>query len=89
VRSAAVAAARVEEIKKRIHEQLLDMIMPNGKALRDCTGADCTRFGKKDMQRGRWLLRLGDEVGPRQRVGKVLNEKQVAALKRGTAKEAA
>jgi len=82
-------AAAIKRAGAKFQRQLLDTIMPNGKPLRDCTGADCTRFGKTDIQRGQWLLRLGDEVGPRQRVGEALSEKQVSALKRTTAKEAA
>jgi hypothetical protein len=63
----------VAEAKAKIVERLLDMIMLNGKLLRDCTGADCIRLGG-------WLTRVGKKVGPKQRVGEVLSEQQLRAL---------
>jgi hypothetical protein len=36
----------------------LDMVMPNGKKLRDCTGTECIGFGQQ-------FIRLGEHVGDR------------------------
>ena len=74
--------AAVNAAKARLRARLLDLVMPNGKPLRDCTGKDCERFGKADEQRGRWLRRIATEVGPRRRVGVVLSERQLAELRR-------
>jgi hypothetical protein len=73
-----------EHVREQAEKMLLDLLMPNGKALRDCTGAECDRFGKADEQRGRWLQRVAAEVGPTRRVGDVLGEKQLKTLMRAT-----
>ena len=56
--------------------KLLDLSMPNGKPLRDCTGSDCKKFGG-------WLGKIAAKVGARQKVGSVLSEAQVRKLNRG------
>jgi hypothetical protein len=58
-----------EHIEKRAKLILLDLLMPNGKALRDCTGTDCRKFGG-------WFSRIADRVGSK-KVGDVLSEKEV------------
>jgi hypothetical protein len=68
--------------KAKVRARLLDLLMPNGMALRDCTGQQVENFGKADEQRGRWLQRVAAEVGPDKRVGEVLGEKQLKALLR-------
>jgi hypothetical protein len=52
---------------------LLDLAMPNGKSLRDCTGKDCAKAGG-------WLAKLAAKVKPAQKVGDALSEKEVRAL---------
>ena len=52
---------------------LLDLIMPNGKALRDCTGREC-------RQAGGWLTKIADRVGDRGVVGATLDEQQIAVI---------
>jgi hypothetical protein len=36
---------------------VLDLIMPNGKRMRDCTGADLKKFGDLLLKRGESLLK--------------------------------
>jgi hypothetical protein len=65
-----------------VRSALLDLLMPNGKPLRDCTGGECERYGKADEQRGLWLQRVAAKVGPDKHVGEVLDERQLKALMR-------
>jgi hypothetical protein len=59
------------EIKRRATRMvLLDLAMPNGKALRDCTGRDCKKAGG-------WFTKLAKMIKPDDVVGKVLSETQV------------
>lgn len=68
------------QVKERIQEEaalmLLDLTLPNGKALRDCTGGECAALGKK---MGSWLGKLAKAVKADQLVGEVLTEDQVRA----------
>jgi hypothetical protein len=63
-----------EHIKTQAKIILLDLMMPNGKALRDCTGIDCRKFGG-------WFGRIADKVG-RKKVGDVLSEKEIRNLRK-------
>jgi hypothetical protein len=38
---------------------VLDLIMPNGKRMRDCTGAEMEQFGNLLLKRGEFLLKQG------------------------------
>src|SRR5262245_10721749 len=51
-----------EEMKAKMRTRLLEVIMPNGKALRDCTGTDCVKFGRTQERNGRWLISVGTKV---------------------------
>jgi hypothetical protein len=51
---------------------LLDMVLPNGIALRDCTGDDCRSAGG-------WLRKVGDLVGDN-KVGDVLDENKLRSI---------
>ena len=62
-----------EHIKREAKILLLDMIQANGKPLRQCTGAECTRFGG-------WLAAIAEKVGAKQIVGDVLTEQDVRRL---------
>ncbi len=81
-RMAKQAKAEVIKGKLRDHIQevaetiLLDMVLPNGKALRDCTGKQCAKAGG-------WLARVAEKVKPNQKVGVALSESQVRDLWRG------
>lgn len=74
--------AKMRRVKAEMRARLLDLLMPNGKPLRDCTGTECEQFGKADEQRGRWLQRVAEEVGADKRVGDVLDEPKLKALMR-------
>ena len=71
----ADAIAKHAETVRSIKEQitLLNWEMPNGKRLRNCTGAECVECGG-------WLAKVGKKVGTTKRVGEVLNEKEVRAI---------
>lgn len=66
----AKVAATVENIKALV---LLDLVQPNGKKLRDCTGAECRKTGG-------WLVNVAKRVGDDGVVGAKLNEVEVAAI---------
>lgn len=68
---AEVVAATVERIKAIV---LLDLVQPNGKKLRDCTGADIRAF---EAQMPSWFKAIAAKVKPDQIVGKVLTEDDV------------
>jgi hypothetical protein len=74
----------VKRAKARLRTALLDLVLPNGKRLAECTGAECKRFGQQDRKRGVWLERVGDEVGPTKLVGDVLDERHLKSLMRTT-----
>jgi len=59
--------AAVEAKAKRL---LLDLEMPNGKRLRDCTCEECRRMGG-------WLMALAKKGLPKQRIGDVVSEADV------------
>lgn len=65
-RERAVAAIKVRAIQM----VLLDMVLPNGKPLRDCTGKDCAKAGG-------WLSKIAGAIKPTDKVGAALNEEQV------------
>jgi hypothetical protein len=76
------AKADVKKIIRRKAElMLLDMVMPNGKELSECTGRECLRFGPK---LGKFLTKLGETLQPRQKVGEVYrtNDELLALWKR-------
>jgi len=52
---------------------LLDLVLPNGKKLRECSGQEC-------RQAGGWLTAVADRIGNRGIVGEKLSEAEVAAL---------
>jgi hypothetical protein len=71
---AAIKTEAKQKAKAVITERvLLDIILPNGKMLRDSTGSEC-------IQAGGWLTRVGKLVQPNEKVGAVLTEKEVKAV---------
>lgn len=72
---------RVAKIKKQIHERikiaagviLMDMIMPNKKRLRDCSGAECAAVGG-------WLSIVAARMQPSAIVGKTFKEDEIRAM---------
>ena len=74
-RHARIAEQRqaVEILKHKIKGRLLQLIMPNGKRLAECTGAECIEFGG-------WYIAIGEHVGSTNLVGKVLKESEILQL---------
>lgn len=78
-------SSRVEGIKANLAEHitrhaemlLLEMQMPNGKPLRDCTGAECLKLSSAV---GGWLLRVSKRIGSDQTVGSALTENEVREM---------
>lgn len=61
----------VESIKAQI--VMLDLTMTNGKAMRDCTGAEMAKFGNR-------FQKIAERVGKTKTVGQVLSEDDVKAI---------
>ena len=61
----------VESIKAQII--MLDLTMPNGKAMRECTGGEMAKFGNR-------FQKIAERVGKTKLVGEVLAEDQVKAI---------
>jgi hypothetical protein len=81
-KAAATRQAVAEESLRRIVARkagviLLDTVLPNGKKLRTCTGAECIEFGPIV---GGWLEAVGGRVGRTNVVGKTLNEDAVRSI---------
>jgi hypothetical protein len=72
IKAAITAADKHVEllVDEKVERILLDLEMPNGKPLRDCTGADLSKMEG-------WVGRMRERVGPKQTVGKVLSEDDV------------
>jgi hypothetical protein len=70
---AAKANAAVAKAKALIGERLFNLMMPNGKPLHECTGAECVTFGG-------YFIKIGDAVGPREIVGKVMSASDITSL---------
>jgi hypothetical protein len=64
-------------IDRRVKLKLLDLVLPNGKALRDCTGRECRALGKKT---NRWLVAIADRIKPTDLVGAVMSETAVRRM---------
>lgn len=66
-----------EKVKHRIHREanliLMDLVLPNGKQLRDATFADC-------IAAGGFFSKVGQHGKPNQIVGKVFTEEQLRCL---------
>ena len=72
---------QIAKIKQQIRERikiaagivLMDMIMPNKKRLRDCSGAECAAVGG-------WLSIVATRMPPSAIVGKTFNEQEMRAM---------
>lgn len=62
-----------ESFKHEVKTALLEMVMPNGKPLGECTGADC-------VQLGGWFAKIGQRIQANQKIKDALSDKQVAKL---------
>jgi hypothetical protein len=75
------SAPQVSKIKEQIRERikiavgvvLMDMILPNKKRLRDCSGAECSAVGG-------WLSVVATRMSPSEIVGKKFSEEDVRAM---------
>jgi radical SAM superfamily enzyme with C-terminal helix-hairpin-helix motif len=68
-RNKSAQRAIVDKLKQR----LLDLILPNGKALRDATFAECATAGG-------WFTKVSKLGKPQQIVGKIVSEEQLKAI---------
>lgn len=64
-------------IEHRARLMLLDLMMPNGKRLRACTGEECRSLSKTV---GQWLVAVAKEVPAKKRVGEALSEDRLHEL---------
>lgn len=72
----AIVEQRKSEIKARaVNMVFLDLVLPNGKPLRDCTGKDCAKAGGL-------FAKIANKIKPNEIVGKVLSETEVRKLYR-------
>lgn len=71
--AAKETASLVKRTKALIVGRLMDFIMPNGKPLGMCTGAECKRFGGL-------FARIGKRVGDNRLVKDVLSVEQLGRL---------
>jgi hypothetical protein len=66
-----------QAVQTRVRQEakiiLLQMIMPNGKHLGDCTGNDCRHFGG-------WYAALAKKIPPNATVAATMSEREVVAL---------
>jgi len=78
---AAWVAGTTERLREKIAEEatiaLLDMTMPNGKHLAECTGEECGFLGRR---LGNWLRKVARRLKPHETVGDVLTEADLRAL---------
>ena len=65
--------AEVDKMKLKITKRALELVMPNGKSLGKCSGAECTAFGG-------WYAKIAERVGPDRLVGDVLTNKDLARM---------
>lgn len=87
-RLAAATAMHAATVQQQARVMLLDIVMRNGKKLRDCRGTECLKMGKEHTDQGNWLIAIGKEAG-KDLVGAVLSEAQVAKLKAEAARQQA
>lgn len=76
-RVAAISQQVRTKIKTEAAIMLMEMIMPNGVALKHCTGRDCRTLSTTI---GHWLEMVADRLKPGQKVGDHLDEAQLKEL---------
>lgn len=60
-------------VEEKVKKLLLELPMPNGKRLRECTGKDCRAMGS-------WMGKIGERIKPTDIVGQVLSEAEVRKI---------
>jgi hypothetical protein len=63
----------VRKAKALIGERLFNLMMPNGKPLHQCTGAECIKFGS-------YYAKIGKAAGPDKVVGDVMSADDITTL---------
>lgn len=78
-RARAEMIQRAERLIRSRAETLVlsDMVLPNGKKLREATGLECSKFAPKV---GNLLSKIAKKVKPSQIVGDVLSEEQLRRM---------
>jgi hypothetical protein len=79
-RRSSTKSARAKVAERTAKVLVLNLVMPNGKRLGDCTGAECLRMSAESSLLGKRLAKIGKRVPPRQQVSKVLDNDEAAAL---------
>ena len=69
----AITGKLKDAVKREAEIMLLSMLTPNGKALGQCTGEECSHFGG-------WFRKVARAVGPSRLVGDVLSESQLKEM---------
>lgn len=64
---------RVADLKADIVRNLMELALPNGKKLRECTGREC-------IEAGSFFRRVGQSLGPDDVVGEVLSENDLQEI---------
>jgi hypothetical protein len=75
--AAELRAAVNDAVERKARIMLMDIMMPNGKRLRACTGDECRELSKST---GRWLAAVSREMKPKQKVGEALTEDRLHEL---------
>lgn len=81
-RTERVGQLLVKVAKRYVDMVTLDLIMPNGKRLRDCTGAEIHRFGGI-------YINIAKTIKPTQVLGNYINAAELAAVVSRSEKKAA
>jgi hypothetical protein len=71
--AAADLQDKVNKASQQIKGRALQLVMPNGKRLSECTGAECCKFGG-------WFTKIGEKIGKRAIVGEALTEKELLEI---------
>ena len=69
-----------DEGVRQAQEILMNLQMPNGKRLRNCTFKECERMGKKQSHLGAFLTAISDLGKPAETVGKTLTESRLSKV---------
>jgi hypothetical protein len=69
----SMSRADVDFAKQTIVKRLMVLVMPNGKALKDCNKQDC-------LKAGGWLTAVGKKLKPGQTVGQVFTEEDLKKI---------
>jgi hypothetical protein len=75
-----VVEKAARRVAHRASEIVLDLVMPNGKKLRDCTGSECLRMSEEQTLLAKRLAKIGRRIGLRQHVGSAFDETELARI---------